>query len=92
MQGAPKAYSPNELARRSRCLSGDGLPLVTAGTIRSMMARKENPLPHVECGEKRPHKFIFEDVFYTYLAYEMGAADYAEVVEVARRGLMGARA
>lgn len=89
--GAPKAYTASELARRSRCLSGNGLPLVTAGAIRAMMARKDNPLPHIECGDKRPHSYAFEDVFYAFLAYEMGAASYAEVVARARRNLMGAR-
>lgn len=59
--------------------------------IRALTRKARRPLPCIRCGQKRPVTKVFPEVFGAYLAYEMGAADYAEVVEAAGRSAMGAR-
>ena len=85
-----KAYTLREMARRTRGLSGDGLPLFTEKALREFTRRREHPLPHIERGGKRPHVYVFDSVVLAFIAYEMGVADYAEVEQAARRVSSGA--
>ena len=83
-----RACTLREMTRRLR--ADDRLPLLNEAELRAYTRRRKNPLPCLKRGGKRPHVYVFEPVVRIYLAYEMGAADYAEVVEVARRSAMGA--
>jgi hypothetical protein len=86
-----KAYTLREMARRTRTLSGDGLPLYTESALRAFTRRKSNPLPCIRRGGKRPHVYVFEPVVRAFIAFEMGVAQYAEVEQAARLVLDGAR-
>ena len=85
-----KAYTLREMARRTRKLSGNGLPLYSESALRAFTRRDENPLLCVRNGEKRPHVYVFESVLLAFIAFEMGVAPYAEVEQAARRVSMGA--
>lgn len=87
---ASKAYTLREMARRTRRLSGDGLPLYTEKALREFTRRGENPLSHIERGGKRPHVYVFDSVVLAFIAFEMGVLDYAEVEREARRVSVGA--
>jgi hypothetical protein len=86
-----KAYTLREMARRTRALSGNGLPLYSESALRAFTRRAENPLPSVSVGEKRPHVYVFDSVVRAFIAFEMGVVPYADVVEAAGRCAMGAR-
>ena len=88
--GEVKAYTLRDMARRTRSMSGNGLPLYTESALRALTRREENPLPCIRCGEKRPHVYVFENVVRAFIAFEMGVAQYAEVEQAARRVSMGA--
>ena len=88
--GEVKAYTLREMARRTRRISGNGLPLYTESALRALTRRAENPLPCIRRGDKRAHVYVFENVTFAFIAYEMGVADYAEVEQEARRVLDGA--
>ena len=62
----------------------------TEDEILALTRKRINPLPCVRSGKKRPFTRIFPSVFAMYLLYEQGCAEYGEVVEAARRSLMGA--
>ena len=87
----PRAYTVRELSRRTRNLSGSGLPLVSESSLRAYTRRRKNPLPSFKVGEKRPHVYVFEPVLRAFLLFEQGCCEYAEVDEAARQCLMGAR-
>ena len=88
--GEVKAYTLRDMARRTRTISGNGLPLYTESALRALTRRAENPLPCIKCGEKRPHVYVFENVVMAFIAFEMGVAQYAEVEQAARRVSAGA--
>ena len=88
--GEVKAYTLREMARRTKLLTGTGLPLFREDELRAFTRRADDPLPHISKGEERPHVYVFENVVYAFAAYLMGVADYAEVEQAARRVLDGA--
>lgn len=89
-RGEARAYTLREMARRTRELSGDGLPLYPESALRALTRREENPLPCITRGEKRPHVYVFDCVVRAFIAYEMGVVPYAEVEQAARRVSDGA--
>lgn len=86
-----KMYTLREMARRTRAMSADGLPLYTESALRALTRREREPLPSLKRGGKRPHVYVFESVVLAFVAYEMGVLKYAEVEQEARRCAMGAR-
>ena len=59
--------------------------------IRAMTRKRKDPLPCIRRGAKRPVTVVHPAVYSLYLQYEQGFISYGEVVEGARRGLVGAR-
>lgn len=86
-----KMYTPREIARKTSCFGGDGLPITTEADVRAYTHRADNPLPSFRSGGKRPHIKIFWPVFCAFLLFEQKVASYAEVEQAARRCVMGAR-
>lgn len=86
-----RAYTLRDMARRTRSMSGAGLPLYTEKSLRELTRRAKNPLPCLKHGESRPHVYVFEPVVRAFIAYEMGVLGYDEVEQAARRCAMGAR-
>ena len=64
---------------------------VKEGTWRMWQRRAKNRMPSIVRGSSdRPHRLTYPSVAEAMLRYEMGVADYAEVVEAARRVPAGA--
>ncbi len=90
MERRPEVAREHGAAVYPRQLSEMFGGVVSEAEIRALTRRREEPLPCIASGAKRPHRKVFPAVFAAYLAYEMGSGTYAEVEHVAGQCAMGA--